>query len=149
MISRLRRRHRWMAPGAIGLSIVGLGVAAAARPDAFVERAQPQKAASTGAAGTFRVAVGEAMGSSQRLTVVPSDLSAFPDLLAYTTVSAPDGDALPGGARLLGAVHPLRPTALDVPSNPDGSLTGHLVVYSLGHAAVVGSQDLARAGEAR
>ena len=60
-----------------------------------------------------------------------------PDLLVYGSLEAPNSDALPADARLLGPASTSDPTLLRVPSN-----VRSLVLYSLGHSAVFDAVSL-------
>lgn len=146
MITPLRRRHRWLAPGAFGLALVGLGVALAARPTAFVEAARHARE-STGISvrdgailvstdGRCAVAYERALA---RLWVVPHEPLDAPDLLVYRADEAGVGDALPTHARLLGPASSTATTSFDLGLEPG---PGFIVLYSLGHAARVDAFDL-------
>ena len=152
MITPLRRRHRWLAPGAFALALAVLGAALAARPDAHVARMRPEPrgsgAAVTGGDALFAFVSDahdyklELLGADgqrpRRLRLVPRFTGRrrpidAPDLLLYATSEAPDGDALPAGAEFLGAASTTDPTEVALP----GVGPRRVVLYSLGHARVV------------
>ena len=64
-----------------------------------------------------------------------TDLPSEPDLLLYWSSTQPVQNALPDGARLLGAAE--RDRALLLPSDLGNG--GYLVIYSLAHQAVIDS----------
>jgi len=139
LITPLRRRHRWLAPGAFLGALTGLGVALAARPTEFVERARrghsvhavlPRGATILATRPHYTVASTEL--PQPRLWLVPHAALDAPDLLVYRADALGDAEhdaeQLPPGARLLGPASPTAATSFEWAPGP---LV--LVLYSLGH----------------
>ncbi|MEM9803153.1 MAG: hypothetical protein AAGA20_22735 [Planctomycetota bacterium] len=148
MIAPLRRRHRWIAPGAFALAAAGLALGVASRPTRFVEERRTLDAAPPVPAEVRERAVrvldepalsaafGDALGPP--LWLVADERLEAPDVLAYhTSETSWDGD-LPADARLVGDVAPLGASPLDGPR----SLAGRIVLYSLGHRRAIATIDL-------
>jgi len=151
MITPLRRRHRWLAPCAFGLALVGLGAGLAARPTEFVRTSQGFARdlgvqVSGGAIvfddeGRFAVAFQptptEADPLAGRLTLWPREPLDAPDLLVYRADSRGEGEDLPAGAILVGPASPTQKTHFDIGPGP-----GFIVLYSLAHGARYDAVDL-------
>ncbi|MEM9378586.1 MAG: hypothetical protein AAGB93_01460 [Planctomycetota bacterium] len=138
MIAPLRRRHRWLAPGAFAIGAIGLVVAVAARPRSFVaEAARFDRAPSvdaSGIEGATALRGSPALWFAEPGPARPSALIATErieasDVLAYTTQAAEWEGDLPPDAVLVGAVAPLGRTPLGTTSLAAGD---RVVLYSLG-----------------
>lgn len=140
MITRLRRRHRWLAPLSFALALGVLGAALSVRPTAFVDE-HGGRAFETGAEGISLQVHGDGAGLDASL----GEGVAGPDLAWYGAASAPQGDALPDGAVFLGRATKGVTTELSFgPEGPLESAPAFLVVHSLGWGRVVASAPVAR-----
>lgn len=120
----------------------GLGVALAARvPPPVMPTLPAPLAASARPAGaplssSDTLWTGAALRTErfpELLLLSPLEPLRVPDPLLYFSATAPEGEALPEHARLLGAVS-------DAPEQPfplPAEAQGHLILYSLGHDRVV------------
>ena len=139
MIAPLRQRHRWMF---IGLTAVLPALVAAAwlqrptmptssLPGELLASASGDELASGDAGFADHRAQLSRFDSSIELLV--QDPLRAPDVLAYLSSAGTSGDALPPDARLLGAVHPTRTNVYAL----GASESGELLLYSLGHQALI------------
>lgn len=148
MITPLRRRHRWLAPGSFVVALVGLAVALAARPTEFVERARrahvvrgalPQHATILAERSQYTLA--STTLPEPRLWLVPHAALDAPDLLVYRVEAhgpaESDRTQLPPDAMLLGNASPTEATSFSWTPGPI-----LLVLYSLGHRQRFDTIDL-------
>lgn len=142
MIAKLRARHRWMSALMGVVSLGGLGVALASRvaPPVMPTLPAPVSAAALPAGPPLSVDEALWTGASIRtaryaeaVVLSPLEPLRMPDPLVYLAASAPAGEALPQGARLLGSLSDAANQPFPVPANAQG----HLIVYSLAHDRVV------------
>lgn len=83
-------------------------------------------------------------GEQRHLDLYPGPETLAPDVLVYHSASAVvAGGDLPGDALLLGSLAGLEPRRLPFPSDRSA---GHLILYSLGHARLLGSTPVPLAG---
>lgn len=139
MIAPLRQRHRLMF---IGLAAVLPALVAAAwlqRPAMPTSNLPGELLASTtgdeltsGDAG-FTDHRAQLSRFESSIELVMQDPLRAPDVLAYLSTAGSAGDRLPSDARLLGAVHPSRANVYAL----DASASGELLLYSLGHQALI------------
>jgi hypothetical protein len=148
VITPLRRRHRWLAPGSFVCALAGLAVALAERPTEFALRARqghvvrgvlPEHA--TILADRPHYTIASTALPEPRLWLVPHVALDAPDLLVYRVdeLGGTDTDSrqLPPDATLLG---PASPTASTSFAWTPGPLV--LVLYSLGHRQRFDTVDL-------
>lgn len=146
MITPLRKRHRWMAPGSFLVAICGLGLGVASRPSASgtplnsIDRTAWEETADLGSAtwiehdsGRFRAVV----TGDRAVWLVPKEALDIPDLLVYSTAAEHVGDALPQDARLLGPASQGSPTRFEWPAGAKV-----LLLFSLGHQSIEASISL-------
>ncbi len=140
MIAPLRRRHRWLAPGAFGVAAVGLVLGVMARPKEFVEASHALDAQDPPSPHTYERLAGEPpmsiRWSSQdtSLWLLAEERIEAADILAYSTVESEWVGDLPDDAKLLGEVAPIGWTNL--PEIHDLGPT-RIILYSLGQKRVV------------
>lgn len=140
MIAPLRRRHRWLAPGAFGVAAVGLVLGVMARPKEFVEASHGLDAREPPAPGAHQRLAGEPPMSirwsspPRSLWLLAEERIEAADVLAYSTVESEWTGDLPGDAKLLGEVAPIGWTIL-----PEVNSLGktRIVLYSLGQKRVI------------
>lgn len=142
MITPLRRRHRWLANGALTLAVVGLWIALRARPTPFVElaRGKGPGAETQGDRGphAWRMA-----GGLVAVGIPGDDLG--PDLVAYGVPAGPPPTArgaLPEGAFELGPKEPGVPTVFSTDRDIEA-----IALYSVGHGEVKAWLALEPAGD--
>jgi len=148
VITPLRRRHRWLAPGSFVCALAGLAVALAARPTEFVERSRaghvvrgflPEHATILAERPHYTLASTEQ--PEPRLWLVPHAALDAPDLLVYRVdaLGAAERDAaqLPSEATLLGPASPTAATSFAWTPGP-----AVIVLYSLGHRQRFDTIDL-------
>ncbi|MEL6428552.1 MAG: hypothetical protein AAFR54_05190 [Planctomycetota bacterium] len=151
MITPLRKRHRWLAPVSFALGLGVLGAALAARPTDHVRamRAAPRSEAEGSAEPTVislttpdgdvhsvdlrPVLPNVSGGASRRFVLDPAALDA-PDLMLYALEKDSSVDGLPADAQFVCAASTSEPTEFEV-----GPRVQSVVLYSLGHARVVGT----------
>lgn len=168
MITPLRRRHRWLAPASFTLALVALGAALTVRPTERVREARGRAARTLGNMGPSvdgRVQ-SKALGAELRLLTYaglqpPSAQGRVelefvprlaegtppldaPDLLLYGALGTGELESLPAEATFLGPASTSEPTRFSV-----GPEATHVVLYSLGHARVVGALEVPRGGARR
>ena len=161
MITPLRRRHRWLAPSACALAGTVLLTGLMARPSEFIAGARggdgsslrvpssPQEPSGLVRRLDGRLGVsvtrseGDVTGAFD-VELIPLDALRAADVLAYAAGEPASGGALPADAMLLGTIHPVDRTRLEVPA---GRTT--LVLYSLAERTIVESIDLSRLTEDR
>lgn len=148
MITPLRRRHRWMAPGALVLGLTGLGAALAARPTEHIARMRPALDPNGGlrSGGPMVFAYVSTEHDYELQLWVEDGVRELrlepraagdrrpidaPDLLLYATHAAPD--RLPEDALFLGPASTSEPTTLTLPEGAGPCI----VLYSLAHAKIV------------
>lgn len=135
MITRLRRRHRWLAPLSFALAIAVFAAAMSQRPTSFAMR--HGGAALRPLPGGLVAVAPEGAGI---LTTIPGEDVVGPDL-AYYGAGEPAADGtLPGDAVFLGRVMPGQPTSFDL--DDVRGLEGaprYVLVHSLGWDRVVAS----------
>ncbi len=156
MITPLRRRHRWMAPGAFAAAVLGLVAGTAVRRTEFITETRaagaPAVPASVVLRGDGRVAVGVDSAQPEEVWVVPAGRLEAADLLVYlSTAQASDGtdtaEALPEDAVLLGAADPVLPSSFRLDEAPrDDSV---VLLYSLGLARRIASLPLSTSSHSR
>lgn len=140
MIAPLRRRHRWLAPGAFGVAAVGLVLGVMARPKEFVEASHELDAALQLPPGVREPLEGEPRMSLQwsplnhELWLFADERIEAADVLAYSTRESEWNGDLPNDARLLGEVAPFGRTIL--PGIKDLG-PARIILYSLGQKRVV------------
>ena len=152
MITPLRRRHRWLAPGMCLVALVGMVVAVMARPSGSstpgpsdVDSVLDAKAALVEhESGRFRVAVSAPVNKSREIWLLPSEALDVPDLLVYAVANADvdTGGELPTGAKLLGPAAQDSPTRLAMAEEDGG-----LLLFSLAHQVVEASISIPKAGQ--
>ncbi|QDV06999.1 hypothetical protein Poly30_25180 [Planctomycetes bacterium Poly30] len=152
MITPLRQRHRWLAPGSFAVALLGFAAAIAVRPDpSWMQEGGPETSfeeanlaaepagggrtsiehSSEHSSGRFSVAVGPVGAGFREVWLLPAEVLDIPDLLVYSSERSSDELTLPIDARLLGPAAQGTPTRFEVPIEAKG-----LLLFSLGHQTV-------------
>ena len=149
MIRPLRNRHRaTFAALAVALPI-GLVAAIASRETRPVQSALPAALAAPQSEWPNARALGrlwpeldvDARQLGNMIELAPGRDFRFPDVLVYFATEAASGEDLPEGAVLLGKLS----AGGDAPQRfflSSQHLSGHLILFSLGHYTVIGSAEV-------
>jgi hypothetical protein len=149
MIRRLRQRHRLLT-GALVLPLIGAGIALASRPAVPVMDALPPPLAAgapSASAPLWSAAdrwIGAVIATTlhpDQVVLTPIEPLRRPDCLLYWSPRPAEGDGLPGGAVLLGAISGDAGQHIPLPAAARAD-DGVLLIYSLGHSTVVASLAL-------
>jgi hypothetical protein len=144
LIRALRQRHQRIFLG-LAVALPLLFIAALAVRPSWPTQPSPGPAPSTedwtaiGGLEGGRALI-EQQGTQEWLHLVRTDALVAPDVLVYWTDEAPDLDSpLPDDAVLLGALGDVGSSTFDLPAR---SVSGALVLYSLGHRNLVAVQPM-------
>ena len=148
MIAPLRARHRWMFLVLALILAPLLVMAFSARPQ-FPSQPSP-KLAATGSSGAglhheslvsrpFSGLDAELRQHPEAWTLELGEALRSPDVLAYWGPEAPTGTDLPAGVFLLGPVSSARLNTYRPLPEAARTQDGYLILFSLGHQAVVTS----------